>query len=234
MLAIFLVAGYVFGAIPFSRIVRRLFARGVGSSFVEVPVSGTDEVYRVTSTGAAAASMTMGARAGCLIGFLDMLKVALPTFVARIQCEEPVYSLSAAVAGMIGHNWPVFNGFKGGRGVSSVYGALLVIDWLGAFAVAGGGLVIGLVILRDFVVAYLAGLWLLIPWMWFRYHDWEYLAFGIVVNVIFIAAMMPDLRQYLRFKRMGKAGMDTVMGMTPMGRGMMRMMEMLRLRKKSS
>ncbi len=38
------------------------------------------------------------------------------------------------MAGMIGHDWPVFNGFKGGRGVSSVYGALLVIDWIGALS----------------------------------------------------------------------------------------------------
>ncbi len=64
--------------------------------------------------------------------------------------------------------------------------------------------------------------------------EWEYLAFAFVINVIFIVAMFPDLKQYLRFKRIGKAGMDAVMSTTPMGRGMVRMMDMFRLKKRSS
>jgi len=230
ILIICLIFGYLFGSIPFSSIYYRFIGKNKTPSDVEVSVDGTKEIYRVTSTGAAAASMTLGARAGCAIGILDMLKVALPTLVIKLVLSEPSYFLPTAVAGMIGHDWPVFNKFKGGRGVSSVYGAVLAIDWLGALSVAFGGLLIGLLIFRDFILAYIAGLWLIIPWMWFRYHDWWYLGFALAINVIFLLAMIPDLKQYIKFKKMGKADMDAVMLTTPMGRGMLRIMRIFRLK----
>ena len=224
------IGGYIFGAMPVSRIVSRFYPVSKAPENIEVPVPGTEKTYRVTSTGAAAASMTLGARAGCTIGFLDMVKVALPTLIVRILFNEPIYFIITAVAGMIGHDWPVFNKFKGGRGISSVYGALFVIDWIGAFAVAAGGLIIGLFIFRDFIVAYMAGLWLLVPWMWFKYHDWLYLGFALAGNFLFIIAMLPDLRQYLEIKKTGNAKMDAVMHTVPMGRGMMKIMKKLKLK----
>jgi glycerol-3-phosphate acyltransferase PlsY len=176
--------------------------------------------------------MTLGARAGCAIGIIDMLKIAAPTLAFKLMFAQPEYSLIAATGGMIGHNWPIFNRFRGGRGISSVYGAMFVIDWIGTFSIAFGGLFLGLIVFRDFMVAYLAGLWLLIPWMWFRFQDWSYLGFAIAVNIIFIIAMIPDIRQYLRFRKEGKTEMDAVMGITPMGRGMLKIMTWLRLRRR--
>ncbi len=232
ILAIALVSGYIVGSIPFSILINRLFAGGNKMEDIQVPVPGTTEVYRVSSKGAAAASMTLGARAGCAIGILDMMKVALPTLVFRLIFQDPSYFLAAAIAGMIGHDWPLFNRFKGGRGVSSVYGALFVIDWIGAFSVAAAGLLVGFLVLRDFIFAYMAGIFFIIPWMWFRFHDWRYLVFAILVNIIFVTAMIPDLRQYLRLKRLGKIDMTMVNSTTPMGRGMQKIMDKLGLDKK--
>jgi glycerol-3-phosphate acyltransferase PlsY len=199
---------------------------------IEVEVPGTNETYRVTSTGAAAASMNLGARAGCTIAFLDMAKIAIPTLVIRFAFQPADYHLITAVAGMIGHDWSIFNRFRGGRGVSSVYGALLVIDWLGALSVSTAGLVIGLLVFRDFFLAYFSGLWLLIPWMWFMTHDWNYLAFAIGVNVILLLAMLPDIRQYVKFKRQRRVDLQVVLSTTPMGRGMQQIMDWLRLGRK--
>ena len=232
ILLLALVSGYLFGSIPVSRLISRFFSHGKKTEDIEVKVPDTDEVYKVSSKGAAAASMNLGARAGCTIGLLDMLKVALPTLIFRLVFNNPDYFLAAAITGMIGHNWPVFNNFKGGRGVSSVYGALFVIDWIGAFSVAAAGLIIGLLVFRDFIIAYVAGIFLIIPWLWFRFHDWWYLVFAILLNILFIVAMIPDLKQYLYFKRKGKADMDVVMSTTPMGRGMQKMMDKMGLSKK--
>jgi acyl-phosphate glycerol 3-phosphate acyltransferase len=232
ILAIALASGYIVGSIPFSILINRLFAGGKKMEDIQVPVPGTTEVYRVSSKGAAAASMTLGARAGCAIGILDMMKVALPTLVFRLIFQDPSYFLTAAIAGMIGHDWPLFNRFRGGRGVSSVYGALFVIDWIGAFSVAAAGLFVGFLVLRDFVFAYMAGIFFIIPWMWFRFHDWRYLVFAILVNIIFMTAMIPDLKQYLRLKKIGKIDMAMVNSTTPMGRGMQKIMDKLGLAKK--
>jgi glycerol-3-phosphate acyltransferase PlsY len=54
--------------------------------------------------------------------------------------------LLAAAAGLIGNNWPVYYRFKGGSGISAIYGGLLVIDPLAILVSAAGGLLIGLVI----------------------------------------------------------------------------------------
>ncbi len=222
------VVSYLSGAIPISRIATLVLRQKDALDEIEVPVPGTDEVYRVTSMGAAAASMKFGATAGCTIGLLDIAKVFLPVLLFRFIDPTGYTHLVAAIAGMVGHNWPVFNRFKGGRGISSAYGGLLVVDWLGALLCAFGGLCFGLFVLQDFIFAYLAGLGLMIPWLWFTTRDPIYLLYILSVNVLFAVAMIPDLRQYLRLRKQGAVDLDTVMATTPMGRGMLKMMRVVR------
>jgi hypothetical protein len=89
----------------------------------------------------------------------------------------------------------------------------------------------GLIVLRDFIVAYMAGLWFAIPWIWFTTKDPVYLAYIVVVNILFVVAMVPDLKQYQRARKLGNVDLSTVMDMTPMGRGMKRMMDRMHLNK---
>jgi acyl phosphate:glycerol-3-phosphate acyltransferase len=227
-LALAIVVAYLSGAIPVSRLASLLLHREEAMSEIEVPVPGTEETYKVTSMGAAAASMKFGAGVGCTIGFLDILKVLVPVLVFKLINPDGYAHLAAAVAGMVGHNWSVFNRFKGGRGISSAYGGLLVVDWLGALVCAVGGLLFGLFVLQDFIFAYMAGLWLAIPWLWFRTRDPIYLLYIAIINVLFVVAMIPDLRQYLRLRKQGAVDLSTVMETTPMGRGMMKMMQAVR------
>lgn len=227
-----LLLGYLFGAIPVSRVVGRLLGRKEELESIEVPIPGMDETYKVTSTGAAAASMKLGPRVGCAIGLLDILKVALPTLAFRLLYPDQYYFLIAATAGMIGHNWPVFNRFQGGRGISAAYGGLLVVDFFGAIFSALAGLIFGLFILRDFILAYMAGLWFAIPWLWFTTHDLVYVSYALIVNILFFVAMIPDLRQYQKARKEGNFDMSDVLATTPMGRGMMKIMERFHLNKK--
>jgi glycerol-3-phosphate acyltransferase PlsY len=153
-----------------------------------------------------------------------MLKVAIPTLVFRRMYPDTPYFLICATTGMIGHVWPVYHGFKGGRGLSAMYGGMFAIDWIGVFATSIGGMLFGLLVLRDMLAAYMGGLWLLIPWLWFRTHDVNYLLYGIAVNLIFLIAEIPEVRQYLNYKRAGKvADLSKVMQLTGMGRGIYKM-----------
>lgn len=227
-----LLVGYLFGAIPFSRVISRLLGRKEELESIEVPIPGTEETYKVTSTGAAAASMKLGPRVGCTIGLLDILKVALPTLAFKLLYPDQYYFLIAATAGMVGHNWPVFNRFQGGRGISAAYGGLLVVDFLGAIVSALAGLIFGLFVLRDFILAYMAGLWFTIPWLWFTTHDPVYVIYAVIVNILFFVAMIPDLRQYQKARKEGNVDMSDVLASTPMGRGMMKIMERFHLNRK--
>jgi glycerol-3-phosphate acyltransferase PlsY len=227
-----LLVGYLLGAIPVSRVISRLLGRKEELESIEVPIPGTEETYKVTSTGAAAASMKLGPRVGCTIGLLDILKVALPTLAFRLLYPDQYYFLIAATAGMIGHNWPVFNRFQGGRGISAAYGGLLVVDFLGAIVSALAGLLFGLFVLRDFILAYMAGLWFVIPWLWFTTHDLVYVGYAVIINILFFVAMIPDLRQYQKARKEGNVDMSAVLATTPMGRGMMKIMERFHLNRK--
>jgi len=230
-IAVVVVVSYLIGSISFSRLAFRILAPGREMKDIELPVPGGQETYKVTATGSSSVSMVLGSRAGCTVGLLDMLKAAVPTLWFKYQYPAQPYFLLAAVAAMIGHNWPIFYRFRGGRGVSAVYGSLLVIDPLGAVVCAVAGMLVGLLVLRDFLVAYLSGLWLLIPWMWLRARDLPHIAYALALNFIFVLAMVPDLRQYLEFRHQGRTEMVDVMSTMPMGRGMMKMMQKLHLMK---
>jgi len=62
-----------------------------------------------------------------LIG--DMLKGLIPVLIAvQMQMQMSVVALTALFA-LLGHVFPVYYGFKGGKGVATYYGAILAIDW---------------------------------------------------------------------------------------------------------
>jgi acyl phosphate:glycerol-3-phosphate acyltransferase len=225
------VVGYLLGAVPVSRIFGRLTGMNQELDAIEIPIPGSDDTYKVTSTGAAAASMKMGPKVGCTIGLLDILKVTLPVLVFRLLYPDQYYFLIVAIAGMVGHNWPVFHRFKGGRGISAAYGGLFVVDFFGAMISATAGLLFGLLVLRDFIMAYMAGLWFAIPWVWFTTRDPVYLAYIVIINILFVVAMIPDIQQYRKARQSGDVDLSVVMEMTPMGRGMKKIMERLRIKK---
>jgi len=217
------IASYLIGSISFTRIIMALFAPGTPISKVEVQVEGTDKAYSFTAMGASTASMVLGRKAGCLIGWLDILKGVLPTLAARLLYPDQPYYLLAALFAMVGHNWPIYYRFKGGRGISVFYGGLLVIDWLGVLVSALGGFLIGFAILRNYAMIFLTSLWILIPWMWFRTHDWSQLAYAIAVNVLFLLASIPDIKEYRRIQKEMTITSEFFMETNPMGRGMLKL-----------
>jgi glycerol-3-phosphate acyltransferase PlsY len=218
------VVGYLCGSISFARLVSRIVAPQEDITKTEIEVDGSEETFDMGSVSATTVSMHIGPRFGFLTVVMDMLKITIPTLAFKRLYPEAPYSLMAATAGMVGHIWPIYHSFKGGRGLSAVYGGMFAIDWIGVFATSLGGMVLGLFVIRDFLVAYMGGLWLIIPWLWFRTHDLGHLAYGIAINIIFVLAMIPEIKQYLKFRREGK-GEDLleVMQLTGMGRGISKM-----------
>jgi glycerol-3-phosphate acyltransferase PlsY len=118
----------VLGAIPFGVIIGRLFGgvdvRSVGSGGV-----GATNVMR-----------TSGVRAGTLALILDGTKGAVAIGVAKIVADGPTPELEAiaGLTAMVGHNWSVFIGFGGGKGVTIGWAALGVMSPWAALATLTG------------------------------------------------------------------------------------------------
>lgn len=111
----FAIVAFLLGAIPFGYVVGKL--RGV-----DVRQSGSGNI------GATNVSRTMGWQTGVLVLVLDALKVAVPTWTLWWFTGRQQAGVIMAVAGMLGHVFSPFVGFRGGKGVACLLGAMLVLQ----------------------------------------------------------------------------------------------------------
>lgn len=220
------VASYLIGSISFARLVTRWWTSGKDVTEHEIPLDGTDDRYKVISIGGNSVGSMLGSKAGLTVGVFDILKVFLPTLFFKLYFpDQPAYSLIAAVAGMIGHIWPIYYHFHGGSGFSAIMGGLLVIDWLAVLITPIAGLFLGLLVFRDVVVANLLWIVLLIPWLWWRTEGSPaHILYAVIVNILFILAMIPEYKIAMKYRKDGKYleyGLGS-MKSSPMGRGMLK------------
>ena len=195
--------GYLIGSFSFARLLVRIRAPGAVVSKIELAVEGSSEVFESGSISATAVRFQLGARYGCLVAILDILKALVPTLLFKLWQPDAPYYLITATMMIIGHNYPVYYGFKGGRGLATVYGGFLVLDWVGVLVTNTIGMLVGGLLGQVLLMRWI-GLVLMIPWIWFRTHDVAKLAYVLLANALFWFAMLPELRQYIRLRREGQ------------------------------
>ena len=229
------VGGYLLGSLSFARIVTRLAGYGTGfPENAEARIEGSETGIRLDTVSATSVSLKAGPRLGFLTYVLDVLKVFLPVFALRQFYPDQPYYLLAAMAGVVGHVWPAYHRFKGGGGISAIYGGVFVIDWVGVFVAALGGMLLGLFVLRDFYLIYYAGLLLLIPWLWFRTGSVLVLAYAIAVNVLFLIASYSGAKRVYAARRTDPNWRDPAKAwqISAMGRGILKVLAKLGYGKK--
>lgn len=116
LLLIWALIGYLLGSIPFGLVVTRVM--GIGDP--RQIGSGNIGATNVLRTGSKAA--------GALTLLLDGAKGAAAVLLARAFAGEDAVQL-AALAAFLGHCFPVWLGFKGGKGVATFLGIVLAIAW---------------------------------------------------------------------------------------------------------
>jgi acyl phosphate:glycerol-3-phosphate acyltransferase len=144
---------YLIGSIPFGLLITRAFGlgdlRAIGSGNI-----GATNVLRTGNKSAAAATL-----------LLDAGKGAVAVLAARAFAGEPA-ALIAGVAAFLGHLFPVWLGFRGGKGVATLLGVLLALNWpSGLIACAtwlGTAFALRLSSFAALVAAATAPVWLLI------------------------------------------------------------------------
>lgn len=115
--------GYLLGSIPFGLILTRMAGlgdvRSIGSGNI-----GATNVLRTGNRKIAAATL-----------LADMLKATAAALIAGRWGQE--FALAAGFFAFIGHCFPVWLKFKGGKGVATYLGTLIGIAWQGALVFAG-------------------------------------------------------------------------------------------------
>lgn len=124
------VMGYLVGSIPTSYLAGR-WLKGIDlRRYGSGTVSGTGVYYHVSRPAVVA------------VGVLDIAKAWLPTWLSLRWGWGLGTALAAGLAAMVGHNWPLYLNFHGGRGHSSIIGIMLAVfpwgfPWLLAFMALG-------------------------------------------------------------------------------------------------
>ena len=108
--------GYLLGSIPTGLILAKLFSkvdpRKLGSKNI-----GATNIFR-----------TAGKALGIFTLIGDLLKGAIPVWIAIHWGESDLWIAASGLTPFLGHVFPIFLGFKGGKGVATALGAYLVIS----------------------------------------------------------------------------------------------------------
>ena len=230
ILLLTIVVSYLIGSISFSRIVSKITDPDVDLENVEMPAAGGG-THQLKMVGATTASVKLGPKVGCTIGILDILKGFLPVLALKLIYPDQYYHLVSAVFVVVGHNYPVFYRFRGGVGISSIYGGFFVVDFVGIMVSTLASLVFGFFIVRDMVVAYVSGVWFMMLWLIIFKGDWPHIMYGVAINIVFLLGLVPEIKDYVKNKQDGEIDMQEAMQGTPMGRGMLQIMDFFGLNK---
>jgi glycerol-3-phosphate acyltransferase PlsY len=151
-------AGYLVGSVSSAIVICRLLQlpdpRDQGSGN-----PGATNVLRIGGKKAAAAT---------LVG--DMLKGVLPVLIARALGADILTQSATASAAFLGHLYPVFFGFKGGKGVATALGVLLALNWQVGLLTVATWLLVAMVF-RISSLAALVAILLTPLYIWWRIPD---------------------------------------------------------------
>ncbi|MEP0773963.1 MAG: glycerol-3-phosphate 1-O-acyltransferase PlsY [Acidobacteriota bacterium] len=119
-----LLAAYLLGSIPFAYLAVRLVGRG------DVRTIGSGNVGATNTLRAA------GWKVALVVALLDVGKGVAAVLLMRQTTASPDWAAAAAVAAVVGHCFPVWLGFSGGKGVATALGGLVVLAPAACAAVA--------------------------------------------------------------------------------------------------
>jgi len=111
---ILLVCGYLLGSVPLSYLVAR--SRGVDLRKHGTQQVGGGNLWRTTSR-----------KLGLSVGVFDFFKGMLMVLIAWRLGLDAGQQLTVGLAAVVGHNWPVFLRFHGGRGVATCLGIIIIL-----------------------------------------------------------------------------------------------------------
>lgn len=110
-----IIIGYLIGSIPFAYVIGKIFY----STDVRDHGSG--------NLGGSNTGRVLGRKAGVAVMALDLLKVTLSVFLAMKMSTHPLAIACGALSAAVGHCFPLYVHFRGGKAVAALYGYLFAL-----------------------------------------------------------------------------------------------------------
>jgi glycerol-3-phosphate acyltransferase PlsY len=179
-----ILVGYLFGSISSAVLVCRL----MGLPDPRTQGSGNPGATNVLRLGGKkAAAMTLGG---------DLLKGLLPVLLARLLVMADFVVALVGLAAFLGHLYPLFFGFKGGKGVATAFGVLLGLSWPVALAALATWLGIALVFKISSLAALTAAV-LAPAYLWWFTAPLMYVAVGALMAGLLVWRHRSNIKNLL-------------------------------------
>ena len=153
--------------------------------------------------GASNATITMGWKIGILVGACDIAKAAVAVLLARTLFQEVEQAgVIAGVSCVLGHMFPFYLAFRGGKGFASYMGMILVLNW--KFFLIIGIEIILITIITDYIA--LATLTTVVSFpifMFFSSIGWVIAIIAAVASVFVILKHIQNFRRILKGEEIG-------------------------------
>jgi len=184
--------GYAFGCIQTAYILGKAVRR------IDIRQHGT------TNAGASNAVIVLGWKYGVIVGVGDYAKGLLPVLIVRaLYPELPPLAFAAGVAAILGHIFPAPLGFRGGKGIATLLGVLLGLNfWVGLVALL---FLIVVTVLSDFVAIGSIGLYLALPflaWLLFNYPA-AYVALAVGLMLLGVYKHFSNVKKIVNKQEVG-------------------------------
>lgn len=136
MLVVSVVIGYLLGSISSSTIISRWFAK------IDIREHGSG------NAGATNTLRVLGTRWAIVVLLIDVLKGVLAVIIAwKLGPGHEWVAYASGLAAIVGHNWPIFFGFRGGKGIATTIGVLLMVAPI-ATLIAGAAAILVIAVTR--------------------------------------------------------------------------------------
>ena len=179
---------YLIGSVPVGIALGR-FLRGIDVRRYGSGSSGATNVLR-----------TLGPAAGLLVLLADIAKGAVPVILVSLATDEAWIRATAGTMVIVGHMWPVWARFRGGKGVATSIGAVIVLAPWVALPAAGIGfalLAVTRIVSLASMTGAIIGTVVLLVMIGIGHYDLGYLAFAIPVVILIPAKHRANIQRLL-------------------------------------
>ena len=194
-LFLLIVLSYLIGSIPTAYLAGRL------KSGFDIRRSGTGNM------GASNALLVIGPAVAFTVYLVDLFKGLVPVLIARSFAGSDVAMSLCGIAAVLGHDFPVFIGFKGGKGVATTTGAMFGINAVIMWLLVASWLIF-LLITNDFILSSLLCMFY-IPFLMVAFGlSWTFVACG---SIFFLIGLFTHRQDVVRIARgEGSKAFDSV------------------------
>jgi len=179
-----IIIGYLSGSIPTAYIVARL-RKGIDIRNIGSGNMGGANVMR-----------EIGTHEGVFVGLIDVAKGAGAILIAQALNVSELWVFGTGFAALVGHNFPVFAGFRGGRGSATIIGIFLVLA-PEAMLVTLAIIAIPFFTTRKFTAAILIGFGLLPLFAWLFEGSLALVRYALAIDVFMLIRNLSGIKQVL-------------------------------------